>query len=35
MIIRKSPDELEKMRKSGRILAATIDEVLGGGGVRA
>ena len=28
MIIRKSPEELQKMRKSGRILAGTIDEVL-------
>jgi methionyl aminopeptidase len=28
MIIRKSPEELQKMRKSGRILAETIDEVL-------
>ncbi|HTG46321.1 MAG TPA: type I methionyl aminopeptidase [Actinomycetota bacterium] len=29
MIIRKSPQELEKMRRSGRILADTIDRVLG------
>ena len=28
MIIRKSPEELQKMRKSGRILAETIDEVI-------
>jgi methionyl aminopeptidase len=28
MIIRKSPEELEKMRTSGKILASTIDEVL-------
>jgi methionyl aminopeptidase len=28
MIIRKSPDELARMRRSGRILASTIDEVL-------
>lgn len=28
MIIRKSPEELQKMRRSGRILAETIDEVL-------
>jgi methionyl aminopeptidase len=28
MIIRKSPEELQKMRRSGRILAGTIDEVL-------
>jgi methionyl aminopeptidase len=28
MIIRKSPGELDKMRRSGRILAATIDRVL-------
>jgi methionyl aminopeptidase len=28
MIIRKSPAELDKMRRSGRILADTIDEVL-------
>jgi methionyl aminopeptidase len=28
MIIRKSPEELQKMRTSGRILAETIDEVL-------
>jgi len=28
MIIRKSAGELEKMRRSGRILAATIDRVL-------
>lgn len=28
MIIRKSPEELDKMRRSGRILAGTIDEVL-------
>jgi len=29
VIIRKSPQELEKMRRSGRILADTIDRVLG------
>ena len=28
MIIYKSPDEIEKMRRSGRITAATIDRVL-------
>jgi methionyl aminopeptidase len=28
MIIRKSPDELQKMRKAGRIVAGTIDAVL-------
>ena len=28
MIIYKSPEEIEKMRRSGRILAATIDRVL-------
>jgi methionyl aminopeptidase len=28
MIIYKSPDEIEKMRRSGRILAATIERVL-------
>jgi methionyl aminopeptidase len=28
LIIRKSPDELERMRRSGKILAATIDEVV-------
>ena len=28
MIIRKSPEELEKMRKAGRIVAGTIDAVL-------
>ncbi len=28
MIIRKSPGELERMRRSGRILAATIEEVV-------
>jgi len=29
VIIKKSPQELEKMRRSGRILADTIDRVLG------
>ena len=28
MIIRKSPEELEKMRTAGRIVAGTIDAVL-------
>lgn len=28
MIIRKSPEELDRMRRAGRILAATIDSVL-------
>jgi methionyl aminopeptidase len=28
MIIRKSPDELNKMRRSGKILATTIEEVM-------
>lgn len=28
MIIRKSPEELQKMRRSGRILAQTIEEVM-------
>ena len=28
MIIRKSPEELLKMRKAGRIVAGTIDAVL-------
>ena len=30
VIIRKSPEELEKMRRAGRIVAGTIDAVLGG-----
>jgi len=28
MIVRKSPDELDKMRRAGRIVAGTIDRVL-------